>query len=526
MDLSDVTAVIPIHKTTGNREWLQQAVNSVGVGVEILVMENDGSVAEARNHGLREATTEYVLFLDADDVAAPRMVTELRSAVWDVDVAYPEMVLVTEDLKGVCGHHLAQPFCANRLLQGNFVPGCAMVRRQAVLAVGGFRELPLLEDWDLWVRMSRNGARFKAVSDARLFYRQVEGSRNKNMDVDWDAVAREIVGGQTVDAKATFYFSPTPAVAHLRCAMPAKYLPGVAREGLDVAFNDQGEHRFIGHEGAAVFQLGASKTEALVGAQMKADGIRVLVESDDNYFAGGAKRFRDLAQWGGQIGAAAHTVEGHRAIVENADGVIVTTRYLADRYRKFNPNIFVCPNQIDPDDWQPLTKPDDGVFRIGWFASGSHVGDAKLVQRGLEWASRQKDVEVITLGLDARFPFKHQKLAWTNDLSKYRLAMHQLNLGVAPVTANDFSRGRSDLKWLEMSMGAAASVVSDVESYETVPDGLALKATDPAGFLSAIRYLVQNRDEARAMGAAAREYVLERRTMKANVHLWDQAVAA
>lgn len=524
MDLSDVTAVIPVARN-GKREWLQQAVNSLRLD-KVLVLENDGELAEARNTGLREATTEYVVLMDADDVAAPGMVEQLRHAIWDVDVTYPEMVLVTEDLKGICGHHQAQPFCRHRLLQGNFVPGVAMVRRQAALDVGGFRDLPILEDWDLWVRMSRNGARFKAVPDARLLYRQVEASRNKNATVDWDAVAAEIVGGEKVNAKATFYFSPTPAVAYLRCVLPARHLPGVAREGLDIAFGPDGEHEFPGHEGTAVFQLAANKTVATVASQLREDGVRVLVETDDNYFAGGSQRFREKAQWGRRIGEQANTVNGHQWIVENADGVIVTTDYLASQYRKHNPNVFVCPNQVDPDDWQPLVKPDDGVFRIGWFASGSHAGDGKLVQRGLEWASRQKDVEVVTLGLDPRWPFKYRKLPWTNDLSVYRRAMYQLDVGVAPLVATPFARGRSDVKWLEYSMAGAASVLSDSEPYSTVPDGLALKATDPAGFLKHIRHLVQNRDEARALGAAARDYVLEKRTVQANIDKWAEAVAA
>jgi hypothetical protein len=186
----------------------------------------------------------------------------------------------------------------------------------------------------------------------------------------------------------------------------------------------------------------------------------------------------------------------------------------------------VCPNQVDPQDWQPLVKPDDGMFRIGWFASGSHAGDGKLVQRALAWAATQKDVEVVTLGLDPRWQFPHRKLPWTNDLSLYRRAMYKLDVGVAPIVPTPFSRGRSDVKWLEYSMAGAASVLADCEPYADVPDGLALKATTPADWLRRIRWLVQNRDEARALGMAAREYVLERRTIQANVNLWAEAIAA
>lgn len=524
MGLTDITAVIPIARD-GNREWLQQAVNSLGPDVTPLVIENDGEVAEARNIGLHEATTKYVLFMDADDIAHPDMVAELHAAIWDVDVAYPAMVLVSEDLSARVGVHEALPFCPLRLAQGNYISGCSLVRRTKALDVGGFRDLPIFEDWDLWLRMSRAGARFKPVPQAKLFYRQVDGSRNKNADVDWDAIAAEIIGPDpTVDAKATFYYSPTPAVAYLRCQLPARYLPAVCREGLDVAFGPEGEHEFVGHRGTAVFQLGANQSVAIVAAQMKADGTRVLVETDDNYLAGGAGRFRRNAQWGERIGDKPNTVQGHRLIVEDADGVIVTTRYLADRYRAANRNVYVCPNQIDPADWRPLNKPDDGIFRIGWYASASHKGDEKLIRRAFEWASAQKDVEVVTLGYDPRWNFKYTALPWTTDLSGYRQAMQYLDVGVCPVNATPFARGRSDVKWLEYSMGGAASVVADLECYETVPCELALKAADAAGFYKQIRHLVQHRDEAAEMAAAARAHVLEERTVERNIDKWLEAI--
>lgn len=545
MGLENVTAVIPIHRKNGNRDWLQQAINSLGPQVTPLIVENDGELADARNAGLAAATTDYVLFMDADDVAGKDMVHELHAAIWDVDVTYPEMLLVSEDLRKPLGLHRAEVFCPYRLQQGNYISGCSMVRREKALEVGGFRDLPVLEDWDMWVRMMRAGARFKPVPDARLFYRQVEGSRNKNQDIDWAAVAARIIGDgdPTAACPVTFYSSDTPATAYVRCTLPARQLGGLVMPyALDVAFGPNGEHAFVQHRGpAAVFQISASKTGALLVTQMKADGIRTLIETDDNYLSGGASRFRKTAGWGRKVGEAPDSVEGHRWIAGQADGVIVSTRYLANRYRDLNPNVFVCPNQIDPSDWPELRKPDDGVFRIGWFASGSHKGDERLIRRAMEWAAGQPGVEVLTLGHTPLWNFpkawiRGQRdipgdrgftaLPWATDLSAYRKAIGVLDVGVAPVIATPFARGRSDLKWLEYSMGGAASVLSNLECYEDVPAGLAVKADDAAGFYRAIRRLVQDKAEARQMGAAAREYVLKERTVEANSWRWTEAITA
>jgi len=76
-----------------------------------------------------------------------------------------------------------------------------------------------------------------------------------------------------------------------------------------------------------------------------------------------------------------------------------------------------------------------------------------------------------------------------------------------------------------MSMGGAASVVSDTDPYSTVPDGLAVKAKDATGFYKAVRHLVANPEEARQMANESRKHVLEKRTMQANIGLWAEAVS-
>ena len=47
----------------------------------------------------------------------------------------------------------------------------------------------------------------------------------------------------------------------------------------------------------------------------------------------------------------------------------------------------------------------------------------------------------------------------------------------------------------------------------------------PKDFLKAVQWAVQNKDEARSLAAEAREYVLEKRTVEANIEKWRYAVA-
>jgi glycosyltransferase involved in cell wall biosynthesis len=314
----------------------------------------------------------------------------------------------------------------------------------------------------------------------------------------------------------------------LRCLLPAKYLPAIARNELNciqVPLEDGDiDIQFPTHEGdTAVLQFAGDSNWALFTHHLQMQGKRVLVEVDDNYLVDPGKKIRKMSNWGANIGDALHTFQGHTYIARWADGIIVTTEHLARAYRKVNENVYVIPNPVDPDDWH-FDRPDDGIFRIGWFASKSHAGDGKLIERGLEWASRQKDVQVITLGFDPKWKFAYTHLPWVNDLSTWRMLNCQLDVGLAPVIAGHWSAYRSDIKASEYTMGGAAVIASEVPPYEEWTNDFSIKAASAKDFYHGIKRLVQNRDEAREMNREARKWVDENRDIRVLVEKWRQAV--
>lgn len=536
---SPVTVLLPIHRSKGNREWLQQAISSFPNGTPYMVLENDGDVSEAFNAGLREADTEFVLPFGADDVALPNMLQRLLAPSWNADVVYPGMIVTDEQLQPTGDHHAA-PFCGNRLLDMNYISGAALIRRAKALEVGGYRKLKALEDWDLWVRMYRAGARFKACPEAQLVYRRHDGSRNHEVAGDLEQLAawREKIvlrhgplGLRKLPdplerVQATFYNSATPATTYLRCQLPARHLPGIVRPDLAIAESAEALD-FPEHRGpAAVFQIAADSSAAFSAIAMREHGIRVLLESDDNYLASPGRQIRERQQWGKKIkDGRRHSAEGHHWIARQVDGVIVTTDYLARQYRKLNPNVFVCPNTVEPADWPALEERNDDVLRIIWTASKSHAADVALVTRAFEWAARQSGVEVYAAGLNPRWQFKHGYLPWFDDLDAYRDHFKHFDVGVAPIKPTPFALGRSDVKALEYAMGGCVPVLSDVAPYDPWTDGEnCLKAADAKGFLRAIQQLVRNRDQVKQLAAAARAYTLAERTTAAQIHCWQEAI--
>lgn len=526
----DLTVLIPIHRSKGNREWLQQAINSLKGVENIILLENDGEVVEALNHGLSLAKTEWVCAFGADDVAHPDFLKRMMGFAHNVDVIYHGFVFATEDLKAT-GIGKPPPFNGPQLERANFIPGSSIYRREKALEVGGYRDLGNLEDWDLWVRMWRAGAKFVEVPDAFIFYRIHDAGRNMEMRKRpelLNEIKDKIVGGEPTPVVGTFYAQNTPATTYVRCQLPAKYLPALVTQDLQMGVNDKGDAKFPGHEGdAAIFQFPGSGAVAAAAIGMRHIGIRTLVEVDDNYLINPGKKIVQRSNWCMKIGGGKpDSRQGHGLIARDADGIIVTTRLLANAYRKVNPSVYICPNTVDPSDWPEPEKPDDGIFRIAWIASRSHDVDIPLIVRALDWAARQKDVEVyVGQNTAGNFKFPHHIIPWAESLDIYRELFRHFDVCVAPIRRIPFALYRSDLKALESAMGLACPVLSDVEPYEDWTEDRCLKAADAKGFLHAIKHLVANRDEARQLAEAAREYVLKERTTEAQIHTWREAIA-
>ena len=532
----NVTVVIPVHRDEADSQWTREAIASFPEGTPYLLAVNDGEYAEAVNEAVEQAETKWVLVFSNDNLAAPRMLENLLEMAFAADVVYQGVMGVDPQTRNEEWAEPVPPFCPNRLLEDNYVPAAALVLRDSFLQTGGYRaQAAPLEAWDLYVRGLRAGWRFKPCQVTFYGKRLVENGRTSDYDVD---ATRAVIVGEKPEPKATFYYQATHACAYLRCVLPARYLPGIAqgdlyatikaKPGVEVVEtgDDLEEILFPFHRGkAAVLQFAGDRSWAVLQHHLQETGIRTLIEVDDNYLIDPGGKIRAKSNWGRRIGEAVHTYEGHRYIVKWADGVIVTTEQLASAYSKFNDGVYVIPNPVDPVDWAHVRRPDDDVFRIGWFASTSHVADIHLVTRALEWAARQPGVEVLTLGIDPKWRFPCTSLPWVNDLDAYRLLMGMLDVGVCPVMPDHFSVFRSDVKASELTMGGAAVIASDVPPYSHWQhDEFCLKARTAKDFFHHVKRLVGNREEARQLAAEARAWVDENRNIHRLLPLWEEAL--
>jgi glycosyltransferase involved in cell wall biosynthesis len=132
----------------------------------------------ARNAGIRSSSGEFVAFLDDDDEWLPEkleaQVALFRRVGPEVGVVYSSYVVVDRQTGRVVGRKVAERRgdLARDLLERNYVgsTSCVLARRGALERAGLWDErMPSFQDYDLWIRLSRD-CRFDFVERDLLKY--------------------------------------------------------------------------------------------------------------------------------------------------------------------------------------------------------------------------------------------------------------------------------------------------------------------------------------------------------------------
>lgn len=133
------------------------------------------SVSHARNAGAKTTFTDFILFVDADDILPQNYIEKCLEQMRDprVGIAYGDMHRFGND--GIIER--AQPFNKENLFRLNFISSHALMRRQAFDLAGGYRSLKSVpEDWDLYRRIL-SYPWIAAKADTHVHYRVHDGSR-------------------------------------------------------------------------------------------------------------------------------------------------------------------------------------------------------------------------------------------------------------------------------------------------------------------------------------------------------------
>ena len=134
-------------------------------GIRYVRLQINGGLANARNAGIAESSCEFVAFLDDDDLRLPGALDkQLQALTADERIAFCYGQALIGDARRQLPTGEIYPLrCPSgdifwELLEDNFIPmPSVLARKSSLVSKGGFdRTLKLIEDWDMWLRLSED----------------------------------------------------------------------------------------------------------------------------------------------------------------------------------------------------------------------------------------------------------------------------------------------------------------------------------------------------------------------------------
>lgn len=147
---------------------------------------NQGVIAAARNHGIANTSAPYIAFLDSDDVWYPKKLENCLKHLqqgFDLVCHAETWVGPGTRIRTVIYGPETQASYEKLLYEGNCISTSAvLVKRSLVEAVGGFSEdsaFITAEDYELWMKLARAGARIGFVREILGDYLIHDGNQSR-----------------------------------------------------------------------------------------------------------------------------------------------------------------------------------------------------------------------------------------------------------------------------------------------------------------------------------------------------------
>ena len=263
----------------------------------------------------------------------------------------------------------------------------------------------------------------------------------------------------------------------------------------------------------------------------------IVYETDDNHW--------QIKPWNGYYGDVINERDLIADMTRRADLVTVAMPALAEEYGRYNDNIRVIRNAIDPTLYvADAPRPEGDKPRLVYYGSTARLRDYAgfPTDRG-KWEGGHARAAV-----DAHRRLLHRVFLGTNPGTEHvvgQLFDEQYNsiegiaafsrglanlhgdIGIAPLLGDDFDRCKSELHWLEYAMTDMAFIGQRFRGegpYQVVRDGVdGLLARGAQEWHDAVRKLATSADLRADLAGAAKERVLAEYDYRQRAVEWADA---
>lgn len=239
---------------------------------------------------------------------------------------------------------------------------------------------------------------------------------------------------------------------------------------------------------------------------MKSDGLKIILDMDDYWRLPFMHPNHKVMESKWQVLVSRLKI---------ADLITTTTIHLARAISKYNKNVAVIPNAINPNESQfTINNNNSDKVRVGWVGGSSHLEDFKPLRGMFNKLSQMKNVQIVMCGFDNQLlnpntgeitktdypktwleceyiftnmydldenytryllkPTKEEynnineqryRRIWSKPISQYGTCYNDIDIVIAPLTVNEFNKMKSQLKVLEAGFHKKPVVASLIEPY-------------------------------------------------------------
>jgi glycosyltransferase involved in cell wall biosynthesis len=295
-----------------------------------------------------------------------------------------------------------------------------------------------------------------------------------------------------------------------------------------------------------VFHRPESPDKLKLARHLKSLGKKIVFDNDDTYKDDKSVKLNAyMTEERVKLGLEKinHIVD---TFITEADLVTTSTEFLADEYRKLNPNVVVLPNMIDPFYFdEPLRNEGDKV-RIGITGSVGLSSDLDVLFPIFKHYQNDPRVQLVFFSLNGKptkllreiYEDEYKTLEALNvewhplaEVHEYYEVLNnvKLDIQIIPRQDNYFNRCKSNIKFLESSMFEipviAQGFSDNLSPYQANPEDAKhmLIAHDFNEWIKHIEFLIENKEARREQGKRAREYVVKNYDINKKAHLWEDA---
>lgn len=226
-------------------------------------------------------------------------------------------------------------------------------------------------------------------------------------------------------------------------------------------------------------------------------------------------------------------VQRFEMLMNKANLVTTSTPYLKKLCLKFNPNVEIYRNLIDPEivTFQSPGRDNPGEIRIGWTGTPHHHDDIVPMEPVFPELVKDSRIKLVFMGYAPptvlhSIPRKRWEYYDFVPVDAFHpaFASMDLDIGIAPLIEHGFNKGKTARKAQEYAICHIPMILAPVTCYVEWRHGetcLKPKENDPKGWLDRLSYLIDNVKEGRKLAERAYEQVIREHDI--NKWIWERA---